>query len=163
MAAPFVAVVTGSSSGIGRATAIAFAQKNAFVQLHGNSNLAGLCESARLTKSSTEASGACLVHVVDLTCSDSARAMMECAFAQFGYVDAWVNAAGADVLTGDARQRTFSQKLDALWKLAIPNATKLKINNGICHAVRHLLWRFLIGSVLFQSFILIKFEAIPRN
>ena len=53
--------------------------------------------------------------------------------------------------------------VDALWKLAMPNAIKLKINNGICHAVRHLLWRFLIGSVLFQSFILIKFEAIPRN
>ncbi len=50
MDAPFVAVVTGSSSGIGRATAMAFAQNNAFVQLHGKSNLAGLCESGQLTK-----------------------------------------------------------------------------------------------------------------
>jgi len=125
MDTPFVAVVTGSSSGIGRATAIAFAQKNAFVQLHGNSNLPGLCESCSLTTRSTDVVGGCLLHVVDLTCSDSARAMMECAFAQFGYVDAWVNAAGADVLTGDARQRSFSEKLDALWKLDVAATMRL--------------------------------------
>lgn len=119
MDAPFVAVVTGSSSGIGRATAMAFAQNNAFVQLHGKSNLAGLCESGQLTKECTEPGVTCMFHVADLTCSESAKAMVECAFAQFGYVDAWVNAAGADVLTGDARQMSFSQKLDSLWSMDV--------------------------------------------
>jgi 3-oxoacyl-[acyl-carrier protein] reductase len=125
MDAPFVAVVTGSSSGIGRATAIAFAQRNAFVQLHGKSNLAGLCDSVNLTTSSTEAGATCIAHVVDLTCSDSAHAMLECAFAQFGYVDAWINAAGSDVLTGDARQLSFSQKLDSLWSLDVAATMRL--------------------------------------
>jgi hypothetical protein len=51
--------------------------------------------------------------------------------------------------------------VDALWKFAVPNAIKLKINKGICQAVRHFLWLFLAVSGLLESFIPIKFELNP--
>ncbi len=135
MNAPYVAVVTGSSSGIGRATAVAFAQKNAFVQFHCKSNLAGLGESVEIAKSSTEVVFDSLSHVVDLTNSESALAMVECAFSQYGYVDAWINTAGADVLTGDARNLNFSQKLESLWNMDV--SATMRLSRWVAHRMQN--------------------------
>jgi 3-oxoacyl-[acyl-carrier protein] reductase len=53
--------------------------------------------------------------VSDIEDRHSNASLVEVAFQRFGYVDAWIHAAGADVLTGDARNLTFTEKLDRLW------------------------------------------------
>jgi 3-oxoacyl-[acyl-carrier protein] reductase len=118
---PFVAVVTGSSSGIGRAVAIEFARRGAWVLVHGRRNLAGLAEtiaelrSIARTLGSDESKGI-RAAVADIQIRTSASALVQAAFAWQGHVDVWVHAAGADVLTGDAKHKSFDQKLDSLWQ-----------------------------------------------
>ena len=121
MAKPFVAVVTGASSGIGQAVAIEFAKRHAHVILHCRSNLQGLNSTIQQIHS-LKASSLPTAHptslraiVSDIQDSHSNRLFVHAAFEQFGYVDAWINTAGADVLTGDARKLSFSQKLASLW------------------------------------------------
>jgi 3-oxoacyl-[acyl-carrier protein] reductase len=50
----------------------------------------------------------------DLSTLEGCAAMVQGAFASLGNVDAWVNNAGADVLTGDAAAWPAERKLDAL-------------------------------------------------
>jgi 3-oxoacyl-[acyl-carrier protein] reductase len=120
---PFVAVVTGSSSGIGRAVARAFATQQSAVVIHGHRNLAGLQETAREVQNlSTQPA---LAVVGDITDRTSVHGLVQAAFARHGYVDAWVHAAGADVLTGAAKEWSFATKLDWLWKTDVAGMIQL--------------------------------------
>jgi 3-oxoacyl-[acyl-carrier protein] reductase len=112
--APFVSVVTGSSSGIGRAVAIELAKRGDFLVLHGNRNLSGLQSTADQALSS--GSAGVLAITADLQCIASVHELVRSSFARFGYVDAWVHMAGADVLTGNSRQLRFKDKLEQLWR-----------------------------------------------
>lgn len=115
--APFVSVVTGSSSGIGRAVAIEFANRGDFLVLHGNRNLSGLQHTADQALAS--GSAGILAVTADLQSHASVHEVVRASFARFGYVDAWVHMAGADVLTGGGRQLRFSDKLEQLWRTDI--------------------------------------------
>ncbi|MBP85503.1 MAG: 3-oxoacyl-ACP reductase [Planctomycetaceae bacterium] len=108
-----VAVVTGSSSGIGRAIAIELARAGADVIVHGCSNEAG----AESTRSAIEALGCDSAAVVaDLADPASHEPLVEQAWAWRECVDIWINNAGADVLTGEAASGPFFEKLEVLWK-----------------------------------------------
>ena len=106
-------VVTGASSGIGRAIAIAFATAGARVGI-------GFCRSAdaatalaRELDPTHPPSHHPLLHA-DLSTPDGCTRIVQEAFAALDHVEVWVNNAGADVLTGEGRQWSAERKLEAL-------------------------------------------------
>ena len=115
MANPFVAVITGASSGIGQAIAIEFARRHANLILTCQKNMTGLSETISQIRALPEPPTDLLGIVSNIDDENSNRGLVNAAFDRHGYVDVWVHAAGADVLTGQARELTFSEKLAKLW------------------------------------------------
>ena len=104
-------VVTGASSGIGRAIALAGARAGSDVALTYRSNEQG----AREVEQAIVALGRrAIVSRLDLADADSIRAFAQHARQAFGRIDVWVNNAGADILTGDAGSRSRLEKLDTV-------------------------------------------------
>jgi 3-oxoacyl-[acyl-carrier protein] reductase len=104
-------VVTGASSGIGRAIATAFAAAGAQVGVgHWHSTDA----AADLVKQLGP--GHPLLRA-DLSTAEGCEAIVAEAFDALGEVDVWVNNAGADILTGEAAGWPAERKLDALLAL----------------------------------------------
>jgi len=104
-------LVTGASSGIGRAIAQAAARAGADVALTYRENAAG----ARATASAIEAGGRkAIVFQLDLSDPAAIRTVGAATRDALGRVDAWVNNAGADILTGDGGTLSDLQKLDLL-------------------------------------------------
>jgi 3-oxoacyl-[acyl-carrier protein] reductase len=104
-------VVTGASSGIGRAIAIEFAAAGARVGI-------GFCRSSEPARALANELGA--GHPLlqaDLSTPDGCTSIVRQAFAALDHVDVWVNNAGADVLTGEAAEWAPERKLDALLDL----------------------------------------------
>jgi 3-oxoacyl-[acyl-carrier protein] reductase len=103
-------VVTGASSGIGRAIAIAFAAAGARVGI-------GFWRSSEAAKTLATELGEPGAHPLlraDLGTSEGCASIVHQAFDALGHVDVWVNNAGADVLTGEARSWPDERKLEAL-------------------------------------------------
>jgi 3-oxoacyl-[acyl-carrier protein] reductase len=117
-----VAVVTGSSSGVGRAVALQLAAAGADVVVHCRANLAG----AQAVAADVQALGRrSLVLAADLADAAALDGLVEQAWNWRGRVDIWVNNAGADVLTGDARDWSFARKLEYLWQVDVRGAIEL--------------------------------------
>jgi len=117
------AVVTGASSGIGRAIAITFAQQGANLIIHANTNQAGLEATAAAVR---EIGRDVTLLYADLTSAEAQASLVEQAFQAHALINIWVNNAGRDVLTGDAADWSFEQKLAALWALDVQGTI------GIC-------------------------------
>ena len=113
---PPIAVVTGSSSGIGRAMALALAADGTHVVIHARSNRPGAEETATLVR---QAGGKALVLLCDLSDPTTHEPLVEQAWNWQGRVDIWVNNAGADVLTGPAAAWPFARKLEALMRVDV--------------------------------------------
>src|SRR3954471_15900063 len=93
------AVVTGASSGIGRAMAEAFAAEGAVVLLTHRASP----ERAREVADAIAArGGGARVRQAALATRDGCERLVAEAHEELGRLDVWVNNAGADVLTGDA-------------------------------------------------------------
>lgn len=117
-----VAVVTGSSGGIGRAIALELAAAGADVLVHARQNRGG----AQETHDQLLALGrqACLV-LADLSEPEQQDALVERAWQWRGRADIWINNAGVDVLTGEAAAWPFERKLDELWKVDVVASLRL--------------------------------------
>ncbi len=119
-------MVTGSSSGIGRAIAIELAAAGANLIVHGHrhqSTAAQLAESLR--------QGGSLAETLFCDLSDpllSAGFVEHCW--QIAPIDIWINNAGADVLTGAAADWPFAQKLESLWKTDVAATAALSRDVG---------------------------------
>ena len=89
-----VVVITGASSGVGHATAVAFAQTRASVVLAARSAevLASVADACRT------AGGAALAVPTDVSDADDVEQLARAALAQFGRIDVWINNAGVAAL-----------------------------------------------------------------
>jgi 3-oxoacyl-[acyl-carrier protein] reductase len=104
-----VAVVTGASSGIGRAIALALAADGADVVVNHRDSDARAREVAELiTRSGRRA----LVVQADVSDRADVERLVARTLDAFPAIDVWVNNAGADILTGDARTWTEDAKWD---------------------------------------------------
>lgn len=106
------AVVTGSSSGIGRAIAISLAKAGVEqLAVHYCSNQKGAVETADALR---ELGCQPVLLAADLSSPDGRQSLVDGAFNSLGEVQTWVNNAGADVLTGAAAEMDFEGKLRRL-------------------------------------------------
>lgn len=125
--AGLTAVVTGSSSGIGRAIALELASAGAHCVVHGNRNRAGAEETA----AAIVASGAAArVELADIADPNACRQLVEAAWQWQDGIDIWVNNAGADVLTTAAAHATADEKLDLLWRVDVAGTFRLARDVG---------------------------------
>jgi len=104
-------LVTGASSGIGRAIAIASARAGADVALTYLTNEQGARDVARQV---TALGRQAIVIQSDVANPESVRALGAAARDALGRLDAWVNNAGADILTGAGARLSDLEKLDLL-------------------------------------------------
>ena len=119
------AVVTGSTRGIGRAMAIELALAGAKVVVHGRD-----ANSAKETCDLIDkVGGTSAVVIADLAAVAGRKALLEQTWAG-REMDIWVNNAGADVLTGDAAELPFEEKLDLLWQIDVQATVDLSRGAG---------------------------------
>lgn len=104
-----IAVVTGSSSGIGAAIARRLANDGFHVVIHAAQNARG----ARRLALDLADCGPCetRIELCDFSVASSLPEFVDRCFSWRGRVDAWINNAGADVLTGEPGRWPFEQKL----------------------------------------------------
>lgn len=113
------AAVTGSSSGIGRAIALEFADAGANVFVHARQSHGAALEVVQAVRARGVDAELLLVDLADPLVHGP---LVERAWAWRGGLDVWVNNAGADVLTGEPAKWSFEHKLEQLWKVDV-NAT----------------------------------------
>jgi 3-oxoacyl-[acyl-carrier protein] reductase len=110
------AVVTGSTSGIGRAIALELASAGAACLVHGRRSDAAARDVVERIR---QAGGTADYVLVDLAAPDGPAQLALRAWKWRDGVDIWVNNAGADVLTGEAARGSFDEKLEALWRVDV--------------------------------------------
>jgi 3-oxoacyl-[acyl-carrier protein] reductase len=115
------AVVTGSSSGIGRAIALALADAGANVLVHARQNERDAEEVAIRARSLGRDTR---VVLADLGNTGEQDRLVEIAW-DWRPIDIWINNAGTDVLTGDAAGWSFEDKLSALWQVDVVASLRL--------------------------------------
>ena len=121
------AVVTGASSGIGRAIALEFARAGADVVVHANRSR----EQAELVaREIRDLGSAAQVLLADLSDPAQLLAFQQTAWEQLQSVDIWVNNAGADLLTGPAADWDYSQKLQRLLDVDVRSGVLLSHEVG---------------------------------
>ncbi len=107
-----VALITGSDSGIGQATAAEFGREGADVVVHYLQDQ----EGAETTRRAVEATGRrALVVQADISDEHAVDAMFEAAIDAFGVVDILMNNAGVDASGKDVADLTAD-----MWDRAIP-------------------------------------------
>jgi len=116
------AVVTGSSSGIGRAIALELAAAGASVLVHARANRQGAEATADAVR---QQHADALVVLADLADPAEHEALVDRAWHWRGGPTVWINNAGADVLTGPAAQWPFDRKLEALWHVDVAATIRL--------------------------------------
>jgi 3-oxoacyl-[acyl-carrier protein] reductase len=122
--------VLGSTSGIGRAVALSLAEAGADVIVHGRSSRDAAEEVAAAIRDRGCRSE---VLMADLADHEAGDRLVEEAWSLWGGLDAWLQIAGADTLTGAAARLPFDEKLDLLWAVDVAATIRL------CRAVGRLM------------------------
>jgi meso-butanediol dehydrogenase / (S,S)-butanediol dehydrogenase / diacetyl reductase len=134
-----VAIITGATSGIGKATALLFAEEGAGLVLTGRRAELG----RRLENAIREAGGRCVFVEADHAHADDCSRVVERTLAEFGRVDILFNNAGvvtsgtAETTTEEVWNETFAINVTAVWrmsKLVLPymrrQGSGVIVNNG---------------------------------
>jgi len=133
------AAVLGSTSGIGRAVALALARAGADVIVHGRASR----EAAEAVAAEVRGRGVrSTVLMADLADRDSGDRLVDLAWDTWGGLDAWLQIAGTDTLTGEAARLPFDAKLDRLWAIDVVATIRL------CRAVGLRMKRQGHGSIV---------------
>lgn len=120
------AVVTGSSSGIGRAIAQELAQAGCNIIVHGFQKAEAAEQLAATIRQLNRQSHVILADISQPSeCKNFCRQAWDTA-----PIDIWINNAGADVLTGEAADFSFEQKLDRLWNVDVQATISLSRDCG---------------------------------
>jgi 3-oxoacyl-[acyl-carrier protein] reductase len=106
-----VALVTGASTGIGRAIAIALARAGADVAITFRT---GRHDASAVAVEIERIGQRAAVFQLELADPASISALARDLGDQFDRVDIWINNAGADILTGDDARKSRLEKLDQL-------------------------------------------------
>lgn len=105
------AVVTGSTSGIGRAIALELAAAGADVIVHGRRSQQRADEVAGLIVAKGVHARSILA---DLRDHAECQRLVDFVWVEWNGIDIWVNNAGADTLTGEVARWPFERKLEEL-------------------------------------------------
>lgn len=119
-----VAVITGTAGGIGRASAIRFAEEGALV-VGADVSEAANAETARLVQ---DAGGKMISTTVDVTDDGSVAALFRLAEEQFGRVDVVFNNAGVMLPGDDDALSTSDEVIDRTLAINV---------KGVIHGCRH--------------------------
>ncbi len=122
------AVVTGSSTGIGRAIALELARAGADVIVHARSSRA---EAEQTAQDICSVGRDAQVILKDLSEPAGQDELASSAWDWRGHLDIWINNAGADVLTGGAWHRPYEEKLDTLWRVDVVATMRLTRDIGL--------------------------------
>ena len=115
-------IVLGSTSGIGRAVAVALAASGADVIVHGRSSRNEAEDVASSISGMGRKSAILMADLADRFAGDQ---LVEEAWSLWGGLDAWLQLAGADTLTGPAAKLSFDAKLDLLWSVDVVATIRL--------------------------------------
>jgi 3-oxoacyl-[acyl-carrier protein] reductase len=121
------ALVTGASSGIGRAMALELARGGADVLVHCRSSISqaeAVRDECRLLGRESE------VLSQDLSDGSSLSGFVEQAWQRWGGIEIWINHAGADLLTGSDARLDYSEKLELLFEVDIRSTMQLARDVG---------------------------------
>ena len=133
------AIITGATSGIGKATALLFAQEGASLVITGRRVELGLALQQQIRSTGAK----CTFVEADHTQPADCRRVVETALKEFGRIDILFNNAGivtdgtAETTTDEVWDRTMAINVTAVWrmcKLVIPHMKKqgggVIVNNG---------------------------------
>jgi len=126
------AVVTGAGSGIGRAIAeiLAASGANLLIQTRGNQ------EGLETTRQNAQEQG---IQVETVMADFASMNDDPASYSQFveaaerrleGSIDVWINAAGADILTGERSKWPMARKLEMLWAVDVRPTVMLSREAG---------------------------------
>jgi 2-amino-4-hydroxy-6-hydroxymethyldihydropteridine diphosphokinase len=115
------ALVTGSTSGIGRAVALELAAGGCDVIVHGRRPDAAEAVAADVQARNVRSQ----VLLADLGDAAEGLRLVEAAWKEWDGLDIWVNNAGADILTTEAAQWPFERKLQELLRIDVSAAMLL--------------------------------------
>lgn len=119
-----IAVITGTAGGIGRATALRFAEEGASI-VGADVSTAANAETAQLVQ---DAGGKMISTTVDVTENDSVAAMFRLAEEEFGRVDVIFNNAGVMLPGDDDALSTSDEVIDRTLAINV---------KGVIHGCRH--------------------------
>jgi 3-oxoacyl-[acyl-carrier protein] reductase len=111
-----VVLVTGASSGIGRAIAVACARAGADLAITYRQSRSGADETAELIRGF-----GCRLesHQLDLRNQSDIEGLASELRRNYGRIDAWINNAGADILTGRSKSLSRTDKLDLVLEVDV--------------------------------------------
>jgi 3-oxoacyl-[acyl-carrier protein] reductase len=115
-------IVLGSTSGIGQAVALALAASGADVIVHGRSSQTAAEDVAERIRAMGRKSA---VLMADLADRAAGVTLVRDAWSLWGGLDAWLQLAGADTLTGPGAKLSFDAKLDQLWSVDVASTIRL--------------------------------------